>query len=80
MKEQHTLIKGYRDLTQDEIDCMNKIKGLGEELGKLYDYLAITNANTGNHQIDMRWLNEGRTDLQKGIMCWVRAVAQPTIF
>lgn len=80
MKDQHTLIKGYRDLTQDEIDCMNKIKNLGEELSKLYDYLAITNANTGNHQIDMRWLNEGRTDLQKGIMCWVRAVAQPTSF
>jgi|688.fasta_scaffold12495_12 hypothetical protein len=80
MKDQHTLIKGYRDLTQDEIDCMNKIKSLGEELGKLYDYLAVTNANTGNHQIDMRWLNEGRTDLQKGIMCWVRAVAQPTSF
>lgn len=80
MKDQHKLIKGYRDLTQDEIDCMNKIKVLGEELGKLYDYLAITNANTGNHQIDMRWLNEGRTDLQKGIMCWVRAVAQPTTF
>lgn len=80
MKDQHKFIKGYRDLTQDEIDCMNKIKNLGEELGKLYDYLAATNANTANHQIDMCWLNEGRTDLQKGIMCWVRAVAQPTSF
>jgi hypothetical protein len=80
MKDQHTLIKGYRDLTQDEIDCMNKVKNLGEELGKLYAYLAATNADTSNHQIDMRWLNEGRTDLQKGIMCWVRAVAQPTSF
>lgn len=80
MKDQHTLIKGYRDLSQDEIDCMNKIKLLGEELKQLYDYLAITNANTANYQIDMRWLDEGRTDLQKGIMCWVRAVAQPTSF
>lgn len=80
MDNQHKKIKGYRDLTQDEIDCMNKIKSLGEELGQLYDYLAGANCQTGGHQIDMRWLNEGRTDLQKGIMCWVRAVAQPTTF
>ena len=80
MDNQHKLIKGYRDLTQDEIDCMNKVKLLGEEIGKLYDYLAVTNAQTANHQIDMGWLNEGRTDLQKGIMCWVRSIAQPTSF
>ena len=80
MDNQHKLIKGYRDLTQDEIDCMNKVKLLGEEIGKLYDYLAVTNAQTANHQIDMSWLNEGRTDLQKGIMCWVRSIAQPTSF
>lgn len=80
MKDQHKLIKGYRDLTQDEIDCMNRIKALGEELGILCDYLAATNANTGNYQIDLRWLAEGKTELQKGIMCLVRAVAQPTSF
>lgn len=77
MDNQHKLIKNYRDLTQDEIDCINKIKALGEKLGEMYDYLAVTNSQTGGHQIDMRWLNEGRTDLQKGISCWVRAVAQP---
>ncbi|MBH2974469.1 Acb2/Tad1 domain-containing protein [Serratia marcescens] len=80
MENQHRKIAGYRELTQDEIDCMNKVKALGEELGKLYDYLLSTNSDTGGHQIDMRWLNEGRMDLQKGIMCWVRAVAQPTTF
>lgn len=26
MKDQHTLISGYRDLNQEEIDLMNKIK------------------------------------------------------
>jgi len=80
MDNQHKLIKNYRDLTQDEIDCINKIKELGEKLGEMYDYLAVTNLQTGGHQVDMRWLNEGRTDLQKGISCWVRAVAQPEGF
>ncbi|WP_420285046.1 DUF7681 family protein [Serratia liquefaciens] len=80
MENQHRKIAGYRELSQDEIDCMNKVKALGEELGKLYDYLLVSNHDTGGHQIDMRWLNEGRTDLQKGIMSWVRAVAQPTTF
>jgi hypothetical protein len=80
MENQHRKIAGYRELTQDEIDCMNKVKALGEELSKLHDYLAATNVQTGGHQIDPRWLAEGRTDLQKGIMCWVRAIAQPTTF
>lgn len=31
MKEQHSLIKGYRDLSQDEIDLMNRIKAHAEE-------------------------------------------------
>jgi hypothetical protein len=32
MKDQHTKIKGYRDLSQEEIDLMNRIKIKGEEL------------------------------------------------
>ena len=80
MDNQHRKIAGYRELTQDEIDCMNKVKALGVELGKLHDYLAATNAQTANHQIDMRWLSIGKTHLQQGIMAWVRAVAQPTSF
>ena len=30
MKDQHTKIKGYRDLTQTEIDLMNRIKDHAE--------------------------------------------------
>lgn len=29
MKDQHQKIKGYRDLSQEEIDLMNEIKALG---------------------------------------------------
>ncbi|MDE1971490.1 MAG: hypothetical protein KGI50_08010 [Patescibacteria group bacterium] len=35
MKDQHTKIKGYRDLSQEEIDLMNRIKTKGAELLEL---------------------------------------------
>lgn len=35
MDNQHQQIKGYRDLSQQEIDLMNEIKAKGEELRAL---------------------------------------------
>lgn len=35
MENQHRIIKGYRDLTQEEIDLMNEIKAEGERLQSL---------------------------------------------
>lgn len=32
MKDQHKMIKGYRDLSQEEIDAMNAVKKEGERL------------------------------------------------
>lgn len=40
MKDQHTKIKGYRDLSQEEIDLMNRIKTKGAELLALQAELA----------------------------------------
>ena len=37
MDNQHRRIKGYRELSEDEIALMNDIKGLGETLGQLVD-------------------------------------------
>lgn len=74
MKDQHKHIKGYRDLTQSEIDLMNEIKAKGAELG---DLVAKLRTQDG---IDQRWVSIGQTDLQTGIMALVRAVAQPTTF
>lgn len=37
MDNQHKMIKGYSDLTQEEIDLMNKIKAKGLELKALCD-------------------------------------------
>lgn len=40
MDNQHKLIKGYRDLTQEEIDLMNRIKSAGAALLQLQAELA----------------------------------------
>jgi hypothetical protein len=74
MKDQHTKIKGYRDLSQAEIDLMNKIKAKGVELEELVKELRATEG------IDQRWISIGTTDLQTGLMALVRGVAQPTSF
>lgn len=72
MKDQHTLIKGYRNLTQDEIDLMNEIKARGVDLDVLIEKLQAIPT------IDMRWVAIGKTDLQTGLMALTRSVAQPT--
>ena len=74
MDNQHQQIKGYRDLSQEEIDLMNAIKSQGVALGILVEQLSKV------PNIDLRWLAIGKTDLQTGLMAITRAVAQPTIF
>lgn len=72
MDNQHKHIKGYRDLSQAEIDAMNAIKTKAEEVGALFDVLPLS--------ADQRWAAIAKTDLQKGFMALVRSVAQPTTF
>ena len=74
MKDQHRKITGYRDLSQSEIDDINRIKGLGNTLRELIDELAR------NPGIDQRWLNIAKTDLQKGMMSLTRAITRPDGF
>ena len=74
MKDQHTQITGYRDLTQDEIDLMNAIKAMGIQLDTLCKQVGEA------PNVDKRWLSIGITDLQKGLMAVTRAVARPTTF
>jgi hypothetical protein len=84
MDNQRTLIKGYRDLSSVEIDLVNEIKAKGEELGALCDRLSgadlspVQPETYQNH--DQRWVSLGKTHLQQGLMCLVRAVARPTTF
>ena len=74
MENQHRQIKGYRELSQEEIDLMNEIKEKGAELGELVDKLRKANG------LDQRWVSIGATDFQTGLMALTRSVAQPTFF
>ena len=74
MENQHKQITGYRDLSQEEINLMNMIKGLAERVGA---ELEIVNQHPST---DKRWVAIAKTDLQKGFMAAVRSIAQPTTF
>lgn len=80
MDNQHRKIKGYRELSQEEIDLMNEVKTKAEEVGQLIGKLESLNADTGGHAIDMRWVNIARTNLQQGFMALTRSVAKPDFF
>ncbi len=93
MQDQHKKISGYRDLTQEEIDLMNRIKAFGPELDELCkdvcDYLVRQDYNAMSSDTEIArldaadplgWMHEGKTSLQKGLMFLTRSVAQPTFF
>ena len=75
MENQHRKIKGYRELSQEEIDLMNRIKEHGVQLGALVDDLRAMGTS-----LDQRWVSIGATDLQTGLMALTRSVAQPDFF
>lgn len=90
MDNQHKKIKGYRDLTQAEIDLMNKIKEheaktmdlIREVQQRLQDADFVAGADVEERERlrnaeSLRWASIARTDLQTGFMALVRAVAQP---
>lgn len=74
MKDQHTKITGYRDLTAEEIELMNGVKAAGNAFGTLLDHLATIES------LDQRFIAIGRTDLQKGLAMIIRGIAQPSTF
>ena len=77
MKDQHKLIKGYRDLSQEEIDVMNEAKELATQVGELCSKLE---SEADNLDLDKRWLQEGIMNLQTGFMQIIRSIAKPTSF
>ena len=74
MKDQHTKITGYRDLSQGEIDAMNAVKAEGARLEQLVEDLRV------NPSIDQRWVDIAETHLQQGVMAAVRSIARPNSF
>lgn len=74
MENQHRKIKGYRELSQGEIDAMNAVKEKAAEVGILIEEME------SNSELDQRWVAIAKTDLQRGFMAAVRAVAKPDFF
>lgn len=74
MENQHKLIKGYRDLTQSEIDKINLVKSKAEDVEQLIESIEVING------IDGRWVSIGRTHLQQGFMALIRGITQPETF
>ena len=74
MDNHHQKIKGYRELNQSEIDLINKGKELAERCGNFIEELLQ------HTETDKRWVNIGKTELQKGFMAAIRSIAQPTTF
>lgn len=74
MDNQHKHIKGYRDLTQEEIDLINEGKALAEQCGKFIHKIESMEST------DKRNVALGKTNLQQGFMWAIRAVARPETF
>jgi hypothetical protein len=96
MDNQHRQIKGYRELSQAEIDLMNEIKTKGAELQALLSkvdshlILQVDMARTPGAPAGeverisaaqpQRWKSIAATHFQEGLMALTRSVAQPTFF
>ena len=91
MENQHRKIKGYRELSQEEINLINRIKEKGAELLGLHieimamlDQQHLDTSHGATEEFERfsaaepaRWAAIGKTDIQTGVMALVRAVAQP---
>lgn len=86
MENQHRQIKGYRELSQEEIDLMNEIKQQGATIGELIERLREQQkaqdavSPTGPCGEPHRWISIGQTHIQQGLMALTRAVAKPDFF
>ncbi len=70
MENQHRKIKGYRELSENDISRMNRLKEQEQViLGELEIALGA--------KADPRWIAIAKTDLQKGFMAAIRAIAKP---
>jgi len=74
MENQHRKIKGYRELSQDEVGGINCIKEVAQAVGELVKRVGETST------VDKRWLAIAQTDLQKGFMALRRSIAKPDFF
>lgn len=67
-------IKGYRDLSEQEVALINQIKAVADSVESLV--VEVRN----NSAVDPRWVSIAQTSLQQGFMALVRSVAKPNGF
>lgn len=67
-------IKGYRDLSEDEIRVANELKDLAVQVGAKVEQVF------NREDTDKCWAAIGRTDLQTGFMALIRSVLKPETF
>jgi hypothetical protein len=68
------MIKGYRDLSNEEILLINELKTLAEVVGEKVEEIY------NREDADKRWASIARTDLQTGFMALIRSIAKPETF
>lgn len=64
-------VAGYRAQRPEAVAAVNANKEIEERLLRLLDELKF------DTQIDQRWLQTGRTDIEKGFMAINRAIFKP---
>tara|TARA_R110000744_G_C19371688_1_gene562911 strand:- start:26134 stop:26358 length:225 start_codon:yes stop_codon:yes gene_type:complete len=74
MENQHRKIKGYRELTKDEVALMNEGKALAENVKCFIEKLE---ADT---HTDKRCVEVAKTNLQTGFHWVTHSIAQPNSF
>lgn len=86
MENQHRKIKGYRELSQEEIDLMNEIKAhfaatdeLIRKVNALNEQLRVDGVDTSKSE-PFRWSAMAKTSAQLASMELTRAVAKPEFF
>ena len=75
MDNQHRKIKGYRELTEFEIDQINVIKEIAGKIGSVVEAIQERGDNC-----DQRSIALAKTNLQQGFMWLIRGIAQPEGF
>lgn len=65
-------IKGYRKLTQAELDDVNFVKAIGEDIEARIQALGT--------QLEPRALALAKTNLQQGLMWLTRSITKPETF
>ena len=78
MENQHKLIKGYSDVSQEQIDLLNEGKELALTVRAYTERVRASEAIPDG--CDPRWLATGLTDLQTGFMKVFRSIMKPEGF